>query len=109
MVLAFAGTTLALRAGGDDASAPARAGSTRAVPANADVATVERLLQDELQLRLDDPDAPGTPLTVTDVTCTVPSGGASACAARFVGQGGRPSVRIAVSFPRGRMVWRIVR
>ena len=108
-LLAFAATTLALRAGGDGADAPDRAASTRETSPPGDFATVERLVQDELQLRLDDPDAPGTPLTVTRVSCTEPAGGRAQCAASFVDQGGRPDVKIAVSFPRGRMVWRVGR
>ena len=108
-LLAFAATTLVLRAGGDDADTPDRVASTQDVAPPGDIATVERLVQDELQLSLDDPDAPGLPLTVTGVSCTALVNGRSQCAASFVDQGGRPDVKIAVSFPRGRMVWRVVR
>jgi hypothetical protein len=109
MLLAFAATTVVLRSGDDDGSAAPAAATETVAPARSDVATVERLVQDELQLRLDDPDVPGLPLTVTGVSCTAPVRGQARCAARFVDQGGRPPVRIAVSFPRGRMVWRVVR
>jgi hypothetical protein len=106
MLLAFAATTLLL---GADDDAPSRVASTQAATVPSDVATLERLVQDELQLSLDDPETPGVPLTVTSVSCTPPVRGKARCAARFLDQGGRPDVKIAVSFPRGRMVWRVVR
>ncbi len=106
MMLAFAATTVALRTGGGETAAPARVGATAHA---ADVDKIEATLEDELQLQFDDPDFPGKQLTITTVRCSPPRGGTTDCAAGFVDQGGRAPLRVAVSFPAGRMTWRLVR
>ena len=106
MLLAFAATTIVLRTGGDDTGAPARVAATSQA---ADVDAIEATLEDELQLRFDDPDFPGKQLTITTVRCSPPRGGTTDCAAAFVAQGGRAPLRVAVTFPGGRMAWRLVR
>ena len=107
MLLAFAATTVALRTSGGETAAPARVAASGAADQNVD--DLEATLEDELQLRVEDPDFPGRQLTITTVRCSPPDGGTTDCAAGFVDQGGRPPLRVAVSFPAGRMRWRLVR
>ena len=109
MLLAFGATTVVLRTDGGDGDDPAHVATATASPGTPDVNAIESTLLDELQLRYDDPDFPGQQLTITTVRCSPPAGGRAECAAGFVDQGGRPPLRVAVTFPAGRLTWRLVR
>jgi hypothetical protein len=110
MLLAFGATTVVLRTdGGGGGSSAARVAPPTTSPGTPDVSSIEATLQDELQLRFDDPDFPGQQLTITTVRCSPPVGGRAECAAGFVDQGGRAPLRVAVTFPAGRLTWRLVR
>jgi hypothetical protein len=109
MVLAFGATTIILRSDGGGDEGPAHVTTAKASPGTPNVGTIESTLLDELQLRFDDPDFPGQQLTITTVRCSPPAGGRAECAAGFVDQGGRPPLRVAVTFPAGRLTWRLVR
>jgi len=109
MLLAFGATTIILRSDGGGDGGPAHVATAKTSPGTPTVGTIESTLLDELQLRFDDPDFPGQQLTITTVRCSPPAGGRAECAAGFVDQGGRPPLRVAVTFPAGRLTWRLVR
>jgi hypothetical protein len=109
MLVAFGATTAVVRTDGGDDRNPAHVAAATASRGTLDVNQIESTLLDELQLRFDDPDFPGQQLTITTVQCSPPAGGRAECAAGFVDQGGRPPLRLAVTFPAGRLTWRLVR